>query len=265
MTRFADLVADYDGFILDQYGVLHDGTRPYPGVAGALELLKTAGKPVTLLTNSGRTAGENADRLGRLGIDPAAFRAIVTSGDLAARTMAMLKPEAVFVLARGGDALRTSLPVVADPAQAGFLLIAGSKADTIPEETYRKMLLPLAEGGIPALCSNPDLEMLTPLGLRPGAGQIAQWYMEMGGEVQFCGKPWPEIYHAAVAALDLGDGARICCIGDSLHHDILGANRAGLDSALMRTGVSAELSDKDLARLTADRQLCPTHLLAGFG
>lgn len=265
MTHFTKLIDLYDGFIFDQYGVLHDGTRPYPGAVAALARLQKAERPVALLTNSGRSAGENANRLTRLGFDPAAFRAIVTSGDLAARTLAGLNPQAVFVLARGQEALRLNQPVITDPTQADFLLIAGSEADTRPEAHYRALLHSMARAGIHALCSNPDLEMLTPVGLRPGAGQIAQWYREMGGEVQYCGKPWPEIYHAAITALGLRAGARICCIGDSLHHDILGANRTGLASALIRTGISAGLSDGDLARLTADPQLRPTHVIANLG
>ena len=33
------LAERYDGFILDQWGVLHDGTRPYAGAAECLERL----------------------------------------------------------------------------------------------------------------------------------------------------------------------------------------------------------------------------------
>ena len=39
-------VADrYDAFILDVWGVLHDGVTLYPGVVDTLERLTAAGKP----------------------------------------------------------------------------------------------------------------------------------------------------------------------------------------------------------------------------
>ena len=33
LSGFAPLAAAYDGFILDLWGVIHDGVAPYPGAA----------------------------------------------------------------------------------------------------------------------------------------------------------------------------------------------------------------------------------------
>ena len=86
-TRFIrtiePLLDDYDGFLLDQWGVLHNGTRVLPGVLPALERLRAADKSVVLLTNSGRRADANRQLLSRLGIPPALYKAVVSSGEAA--------------------------------------------------------------------------------------------------------------------------------------------------------------------------------------
>ncbi|MEO0828831.1 MAG: TIGR01459 family HAD-type hydrolase [Pseudomonadota bacterium] len=262
MTAFSELIPHYDGFIFDQYGVLHDGQSLYSGAQEALNACHDAGKPAVMLTNSGRSAKANATRLSHIGLDASSLRAIVTSGDLALSDLAAETGTGpVFVIARGGATLDLPKPQTKDPEAAGFLLIAGSSADRISETAYRELLRPLAERGVRALCSNPDLQMLTPSGLRAGAGRIAAWYEEMGGAVSYTGKPWPAIYRAAVAALDLPQGAKICCVGDSLHHDILGATRVGLASILVRTGVSEALEPVAIDRLSEQIGARPTHIL----
>ncbi|MEL6522369.1 MAG: TIGR01459 family HAD-type hydrolase [Pseudomonadota bacterium] len=262
MSDLDDLISRYDGFVFDQYGVLHDGQTPYPGAIAALQALHRTQKPVVLVTNSGRTAVENADRLTKIGFEPNLFQAIVTSGDLASARLATQKFTALFVISRGGvSAAYAALPRTTDPTLADFLLISGSEADTVSEATYRAQLGPMAARSVPALCSNPDLQMLTPTGLRPAAGQIARWYEEAGGQVVYSGKPWPQIYEDAVKRMDLHPDASICCVGDSLHHDILGGARAGLATALVRTGVHADLTLDELHKVSDELGIRPDHVL----
>ena len=56
LPGIADLVSDYDGFVLDLWGVLHDGTSLYPGVADTMSRLAAAGKSFVMLTNAPRRA-----------------------------------------------------------------------------------------------------------------------------------------------------------------------------------------------------------------
>ena len=85
--KLTDIVQRFDGFILDQFGVLHDGTTLYPGALAALEALKKAEKPVVLLTNSGKSAASNAQRLAKFGINPGHYAHIVSSGEAARLTI----------------------------------------------------------------------------------------------------------------------------------------------------------------------------------
>ncbi|TGR16391.1 TIGR01459 family HAD-type hydrolase, partial [Mesorhizobium sp. M1C.F.Ca.ET.196.01.1.1] len=113
-------------------------------------------------------------------------------------------------------------------------------------EHYREMLAPAAVSGVPCLCTNPDRIMLTKSGQRFGAGRIAELYEELGGNVEWIGKPHRPIYDAALAMLGNPPRERVVGIGDSIEHDIAGASGAGLSSALVRSGILAEMSGQQL-------------------
>ena len=116
-------------------------------------------------------------------------------------------------------------------------------------------------------------------------GQLAERYKAMGAQdVRLVGKPHGLIYAActaqlAAAGLDPGR-ARVAAVGDSLHHDVLGASRHGVDSIFITGGVhcrelgvpQARAVPPDPAKLRAlldafaDEHdgVAPTHSLAGF-
>ena len=76
-----ELAPRYDGFILDLWGVLHDGERPLPGVVDSLERLSAGGKRVVILSNAPRLAAETIARLTVIGIRPGLYDHVVTSGE----------------------------------------------------------------------------------------------------------------------------------------------------------------------------------------
>ena len=63
--------------------MLHDGRKPYPGARDALAALKSRGVKIVVLSNSGRSGAANAERLTKLGFEPALYDFLVTSGDVA--------------------------------------------------------------------------------------------------------------------------------------------------------------------------------------
>jgi ribonucleotide monophosphatase NagD (HAD superfamily) len=73
----------YDSFIIDQWGVLHDGKIPYPGVVDCLKNLKSLGKSLILLSNSSKRKESSFKGLNKVGIDSSLFDDIVTSGEMA--------------------------------------------------------------------------------------------------------------------------------------------------------------------------------------
>jgi HAD superfamily hydrolase (TIGR01459 family) len=256
-SRFVAIASSFEAVFFDQYGVLHDGRNPYPGARDVLAALKSRGVKIVVLSNSGRTGAANAERMMALGFEPELYDFLVTSGDVArtllkrGRFPALLAPGArCFIISTGGDdefASALGVVLTALSGDADLVVIAGSQADKVPLDDYRTLLAPAAQRGTPCMCMNPDKVMLTAAGNAPGAGRIAEIYEDLGGDVTWVGKPFPEIYRAAAELSEVQDPRDILCVGDSVEHDIAGANRFGASAALVRTGVLADLSDKELA------------------
>ncbi len=264
------LAGRYDAFLVDQFGVLLDGSAAYPHAPEALRWLAATGKSVILLSNSGKRSEPNAQRLVRLGFDRTSFRLVLSSGEAAHKVLLhrnLASGTPVWLHARDGDMSAVEgLPVtlVEDPADAAFLILAGSQADTIGLECYAALLALAAERRVPMLCSNPDLDMLTPQGRRPGAGRIAALYQRLGGPVELVGKPHPLIYSEAARLLPGVPPRRILCIGDSPAHDIAGGQTAGFATALVRTGIHAALDDDARRELCKAEGAIPDHVLDRF-
>jgi HAD superfamily hydrolase (TIGR01459 family) len=273
MTRPIDLAGlrELDQFpvlFVDQFGVLHDGQSPYPGVVATLEALRDAGRRVIVLSNSGRPGSHNAERLARLGISRDLYETIVTSGDTA---LAMVRSGSTlvragsrcFVVSSAGDSELAGLyGLVAetDAAFADLVLIAGSQGDRMSEHEYTSQLAPAARRGVPALCINPDRVMLAPGGKAFGAGRIAELYEAAGGSVLWIGKPHAAIYAHAARIAEVA-AETVLCVGDSVEHDIVGARRFGAAAALVRTGIHAGESDSTLSALFQAHDVVPDYLL----
>src|ERR1700704_1667098 len=77
-----DIADQFDLFLVDQYGVLHDGLAAYPGAIEGLAKLASSGRKVVVLTNSGKSAAANLARLATLGFVDSFFD-LVSSGEVA--------------------------------------------------------------------------------------------------------------------------------------------------------------------------------------
>jgi HAD superfamily hydrolase (TIGR01459 family) len=257
LSRFLALASCFKAVFFDQYGVLHDGRSPYPGAKDALAALKSRGVRIVVLSNSGLTGEANAQRMKTLGFDRQLYDFLVTSGDVArtllksGRVPVRLTPETrcFTISTSGGDEFVRALGVAsaAESGAADLVVIAGSRADRFSLDDYRKLLAPAARRGAPCVCVNPDRLMLTAAGVAPGAGRIAEIYQELGGDVTWIGKPFADVYQAAASLSDVEGPGEVLCVGDSVEHDVVGAHAFGALAALVRTGILADLSDKELA------------------
>lgn len=272
-TNLATLARRYDAFFVDQFGVLRDDDRAYPGANAALLHLKALGKTIIILSNSGRSGDYNAERLVRLGFDRAGFDRFLTSGDVAHAILARETSEHAvstrcLTISSGGDrnlADRLGFETVEDAALADIVIISGSEAERIPLSTYRERLQPAAQRGVPCYCTNPDRHKLATGSITvPGAGSIALAYQELGGPVRWFGKPYPAIYQHARALLNDMAADRILCIGDSIEHDIAGAASAGIASCLVRTGILSGIAESELAAIAEAHGARPDFLMDRF-
>ncbi len=248
LERLSAIAGEFDGFLIDQFGVIHDGRTLYPGALEVLAGLAAASKPVVILTNSGKRAAANRDRIVAIGVPRSHFVDAISSGEVAYRS---LQPVPALIIGKDGEDYGfDGFAAVTDPAAAKVMLILGSNAPKTSLDDYRRLLAGLT---LPAICCNPDKLMLTPSGLQPAPGAIGALYEEMGGTVSWIGKPYPGIYHEAVAMLGLASAIpRILAIGDSAEHDVAGAHAAGHAALLVMTGVSA---GKDPASLSPEPEM----------
>ena len=269
LTSFAPLAERFDAFIIDQFGVLMDGAGAYPFAAAALAELARRGKTVLLLSNSGKRSSANEARLARFGLARSLYRHVLTSGETAHLTIGQrLAPGAPVYLLTTDDETNPldglDVTRAATPAEAKFVWIAGCRPQGMSLDDYAALLRPAAAAGLPAFCANPDMVALTGAGPRFGPGRVAQLYLEMGGAVEWFGKPWPAIYAEALRRLADHRPNKILCVGDSPAHDILGGRRAGLATALVRTGLHADETDESVLGRAEALGAPPDYLLPRF-
>ena len=252
-SGLADLASRYRGFIVDQWGVLHDGAHPYADALDCLARLRDAGKRIVLLSNSGKRTALNRARLAEIGIDEALYDALVTSGEATWRALAE-RTEPFFaklgrrciLWSRYGDRSAVeglALEVVERVDGAEFLLLAGVEDDARLED-FSAALEMAAARGLPMVCANPEIVAVLPdggFGMAPGA--VAHHYEQLGGKVGYVGKPHRPIYQACLEAL--GDLPRdeVLTIGDSIAHDIAGGAAMELDTALIMSGIHSRIFD----------------------
>ena len=255
VAGLGDLVDRFDAFLVDQFGVLLNGVGAYPNAPEALAKLAAMGKSNLPLSNSGKRSARNDARLVNFGFARTSFVTVLSSGEMAHAEIARrigksLTPSAAIWVHTTDDSASPvdglGLTPCPTPAQAEILLLAGARPWACSLEAYRALLRPAAEAGIPCLCSNPDMTMMVGGELLFGTGRVARLYEEMGGRVEWFGKPYPAIYAEALLRLADVNRRKILCIGDSPSHDILGGRRSGLATALVRTGIHADESEAEV-------------------
>lgn len=268
-----EIAGQFDLYLVDQYGVLHDGVIAYPGAIDAWNRLGSDGQKVVVLTNSGKDASDNLARLASLGFaDP--FHTVVSSGEVGLQLVrsGALGPHFAIgadacVIGRHGDHYAFSsddFRMVSRPQDAAFLVFAGSDAPRSSLDSYRTMLARAAQAGVPAICVNPDIAMIRDGQLVPAPGAIARIYEDLGGSVEYVGKPYRAIFRHALSVTAAGAEARVVMVGDSPEHDVSGARATGLSTLLVRTGIHQSLSEPELLRLCADCGGTPDFLAASF-
>ncbi len=239
----------YEGFLIDQWGVLHNGERIYPGALEVLAELARRNKRVVLLTNSGRRRSFNEERLQEMGFNTRALTGVVTSGEatwLALRERA-IEPFAslgrrCLLLTRADDygpVDGLDLDLVTEPEDADFIYLTWLDTVTHSIDTFDQLIERAAKRGVPMVCANPDRVAPTDGGLTQAPGSLAERYRSIGGDVTYVGKPHAPIYAACLEVLDGLEPEEICGIGDSFEHDVKGAKNAGMDAAFVLGGIHA--------------------------
>jgi len=245
ITGLEAVAARYSGVILDLWGVVHDGLRPFPDTIKTLEELKRGKRKVYFLSNAPRRSHVIADILDGMGVSRTLYDGLVTSGEA---THAALRDRYLQQWGRRcyhlGDAARDAslyedldITVVKTPAEADFILGTGVENATDKAEKYHPVLEEGAARGLPMLCANPDRIVHVGESLVLCPGTFADIYTALGGAVTYFGKPYRSVYSLCLEAMGEGE---VLAVGDGMQTDIAGATGAGLDSVLITSGIHRE-------------------------
>lgn len=241
-------IADkYDAFIIDIFGVLHDGIMPFDGTIECLKQLQSANKNICLLSNSPRRCSGAQELMDRINITSDLYQNMVTSGEATYEHLQIAKnkygkkcwfigPDHFQEVTEGVD-----LKMVDGATHADFIInsIPGTDKRSISE--LKEELEIAANKNIHMICANPDLVVNIGNEQHECAGTFAQYYEDvLGGGVTYFGKPHLPVYEKCHEYLGNIDKTKICAIGDALHTDIAGANSFGIDSIWCLSGIHRE-------------------------
>jgi len=252
---------DVDVVLADLDGVVYAGAGALPHAVESLNRARGGRRLGYITNNASRTDASVAAHLSDLGLETAPDE-VVTSPQAAMRLLVNLLPAGATVLVVGGEGL------VSEVEKAGFVVTrsaddhpAAVVQGFAPEvgwlhlaEAAYALKLPEDEGGIPWVATNTDWTIPQSRGVAPGNGTlVSAVHTAVGRLATVAGKPEKPIFDEAVARFG---ATNPLFLGDRLDTDILGANRAGIPSAFVLTGIDRP---KHILAAASDSQ--PTYLL----
>lgn len=224
--------------IVDMDGVLWRGDEPLPGMEAFFSFLKREGIGFILATNnSTRTPDQYAGRLARYGVE-VPKETILTSALVSAAAAAELAPAGAKMYVIGEEGIQQALlerGFVLDDEEADYVVVGWDRQLTWDKLATASLLI---HGGAAFLGTNPDTNFPTEAGPVPGDGAIlAAIEVTTGVEPLVTGKPAPQMYEEAMRRMD-ATPETTAMIGDRLDTDIAGAERAGLTTILVLSGIA---------------------------
>ena len=248
LDHLSEISKNYDTFIIDLWGVVHDGINLNSNAIEAIENLTKSSKKIVFLSNAPRPSLKVINFLLKMGMDKKYLSSVITSGEAAmyainqnkfGKTFFHLGPPrdtSVFEKVREN---KTNID------QCDFILCTGLFDDYDNDlNFYREFLKKHISKQF--ICTNPDLTVHRGNIEEFCAGSVAKVFEELGGKVSYFGKPHPAVYN-----LCFNKKEKVLAIGDNLRTDIKGANNLNLDCIFITDGVHRDEMNKisDLSKL----------------
>ncbi|GAB4521206.1 MAG: HAD-IIA family hydrolase [Anaerolineales bacterium] len=229
--------------ILDMDGVLWRDAQPIGDLVAIFEHIRALGLAFMLASNNATsTITAFVQRLHTFGVEIAP-KQVMTSALVTATYLREHFPTGSPLFVVGEDGLREILReygfhILADEAEAPRPVAVVAAMDR--EINYRRLTSATGwiRAGVPFIGTNPDRTYPTPQGLAPGAGSLlAALQAASDVEPHIMGKPYPEIYHRCLERLNCHP-EEVIMVGDRIETDIQGAQRIGMRTALVLSGVT---------------------------
>ena len=255
-------LTERDALLADLDGVVYAGPTALPHAVDSLNRAAESVRLGYITNNASRTDASVAEHLTGLGlsVEPGD---VVTSPQAAMRLLATMVPAPATILIVGGEGLvveaeKAGYTVTRSAEDAPAAVVQGFSPEvawTDLAEAAFALKVPEEEGGIPWISTNTDWTIPRERGVAPGNGTlVSAVHTAIGRLSTVAGKPETPIFEEAIARFQ---AQRPLFLGDRLDTDISGAVRAGIDSALVLTGI-----DRPKHVLAAPQGSRPDYILA---
>ena len=234
LDHLSEIYSFYDTFVIDLWGVMHDGILLNSKAIQTIEELKKKNKKIVFLSNAPRPSIKVKEFLKKLNMKEKFLDNVITSGEAAMQAINVnLFGKLFFHLGPSRDDYifhrvkenQTSLE------KCDFILCTGLFDEHENDINFYEQLLKNSLSK-KLICTNPDLIVHRGRIEEYCAGTIAKKFEDMGGKVIYFGKPYPEIYKMCFS-----EHEKVLAIGDNLRTDIKGANNLKIDSIFITRGI----------------------------
>lgn len=273
INSIVEIINNYENYIIDQWGVMHDGNVGYRHAIETINYLEKNNKNLFIISNSSKRKKSSKERLPKLGFNKKSFINVQTSGEMIWQTIhnkyanLEIKKKCFHIyndIKEDGLLFRDGLNLsfVDSIDEADFILACTPFVNMEPVD-YIPILNKGIEKKLLMYCANPDFETIENNNNKNifCMGTIAEMYKKMGGEVIIQGKPEIDIYIETTKSIKI-DKTKTIAIGDSIFHDIKGADNFSIDSILIKSGIHKDL--ETIIKLCKNHQIKPTYLIDHF-
>ena len=234
LNHLSEIYNGYDTFVIDLWGVMHNGISLNSKAMETIENLKKNSKKIVFLSNAPRPSSKVINFLLKMGMNKKYLSSVVTSGEAAMRAINRNKfGKNFFHLGppRDTSVFENVKDNKVDIDKCDFILCTGLFDDHGDDLNFYKNFLK-EHVSKKLICTNPDLTVHRGDIEELCAGSIAQLFESLGGKVIYFGKPHKEIYNMCFDKKE-----KVLAIGDNLRTDIKGANNLNIDSIFITEGV----------------------------
>ena len=234
LNHLSDIYKNYETFVIDLWGVIHNGVMLNPKAIEAIEQLKNNSKKIVFLSNAPRPSSKVINFLLKMNMNKKYLSNVMTSGEAAmyainkntfGKTFFHLGPS------RDSSVFEKVKDNKANLENCDFILCTGLFDEYENDLEYYQNFL-RRHVGKKLVCTNPDLTVHRGNIEELCAGSVAKVFEELGGEVVYYGKPHKDVYN-----LCFNSNEKVLAIGDNLRTDIKGANNLNIDCIFISDGV----------------------------
>ena len=238
------IVANYDIFYIDLWGVIHNGINLHKNAIETLVEISKAKKNYVLLTNAPRPNSIVKIFLEKMGMNEKMREKVYSSGEAALNYLKKNYIKEIFYHVGPPRDFDLFLEFEKNKGksikESSYLLCTGLFENHDKDLNYYNELFK-EHLDKKMICTNPDLIVDRGNKRELCAGSVALVFEKMGGEVIYFGKPFPEVYNQSID----NKNKKVLSIGDNLNTDIKGANLLNFDSLIISNGVHKHEIEKD--------------------